>query len=269
MTKFASLSSLAIALLASPAVAAVPCETLSTLSLPNTTITMAQVVAAGQFVAPVAPGRGARAGGRGADANAANPADANANDAAPARRWWRPRWQPLPQSAGFLPDRCNSEALERLRNQDRSLDAAQRMEQQTACRGQWCLGRIDQLQRDGAGPCSRLCNHQHRYGTHGRPGRDVCRSSGEGYRFCISRRSRNECVGERQSARRSMAVARGFPTSRVARRVDARHSPPRNGIPWISTESSEARLQLTRRGFMALRSGLLSRHTVMMPASFR
>ena len=85
MTKFVSFSSLAIALFASHAVAAVPCETLSTLSLPNTTITMAQVVAAGQFVAPVAPGRGAREGGRGADANAANPADANANDAAPAR----------------------------------------------------------------------------------------------------------------------------------------------------------------------------------------
>ncbi len=44
---------------------------------------MAQVVAAGQFVAPVAPGRGARGGGRGADADAVNPGDANANDAAP------------------------------------------------------------------------------------------------------------------------------------------------------------------------------------------
>jgi len=39
--------------------AAVPCETLSTLSLPNTTITMAQVVEAGKFVAPPPPPRGA------------------------------------------------------------------------------------------------------------------------------------------------------------------------------------------------------------------
>ena len=41
--------------------AAVPCETLSTLKLANTTITMAQVVEAGKFVAPV-PARGAPRG---------------------------------------------------------------------------------------------------------------------------------------------------------------------------------------------------------------
>jgi feruloyl esterase len=39
--------------------AAVPCETLTALKLPNTTITMAQVVAAGKFVAPPPPPRGA------------------------------------------------------------------------------------------------------------------------------------------------------------------------------------------------------------------
>ncbi len=48
--------------------AAVPCETLSTLSLPNATITMAQVVEAGKFVAP-APPRGAPRGENAADAD--------------------------------------------------------------------------------------------------------------------------------------------------------------------------------------------------------
>ena len=79
MPKFVLLSLLAVALFASQGFAAVPCETLSTLTLPNTTITMAQVVDAGKFVAP-APARGAApaAGARGGNA------DAPANNAAPA-----------------------------------------------------------------------------------------------------------------------------------------------------------------------------------------
>lgn len=69
--------------------AAVPCETLSTLTLPNTTITMAQVVEAGKFVAP-APPRGAprsdnaAADGRGAAA-AGDTANARGGGAANAR----------------------------------------------------------------------------------------------------------------------------------------------------------------------------------------
>src|SRR5678815_1831257 len=79
MPQFVLLSLLAVALFASQGFAAVPCETLSTLTLPNTTITMAQVVDAGKFVAP-APARGAApaAGARGGNA------DAPANNAAPA-----------------------------------------------------------------------------------------------------------------------------------------------------------------------------------------
>jgi feruloyl esterase len=50
-------------------IAAVPCETLSTLSLPNTTITLAQVVEAGKFVAPPPPPRGAPRGDDTADDN--------------------------------------------------------------------------------------------------------------------------------------------------------------------------------------------------------
>jgi feruloyl esterase len=62
--------------------AAVPCETLSTLKLTNTTITMAQVVEAGKFVAPVAPrgaaprGGIAEADGRGGDVGNADGAPA-------------------------------------------------------------------------------------------------------------------------------------------------------------------------------------------------
>jgi len=59
--------------------AAVPCETLAMLNLPNTAITMAQVVEAGKFVAPAAP-RGAPRGDNAADGRGA--ADGNA---APAR----------------------------------------------------------------------------------------------------------------------------------------------------------------------------------------
>ena len=73
--KLIVLSSLTVLLFASLAVAAVPCETLSSLKLPNTTITMAQVVEAGKFVAPTPPrgaprGENADADGRGDDANA-------------------------------------------------------------------------------------------------------------------------------------------------------------------------------------------------------
>src|SRR6185436_19306353 len=48
-------------LLARPAAAA-SCESLATLSLPNTTITAVQLVAAGAYTPPVQPGRGAAAG---------------------------------------------------------------------------------------------------------------------------------------------------------------------------------------------------------------
>jgi feruloyl esterase len=51
-------------------IAAVPCETLSTVSLPNTSITMAQVVEAGKFVAPPPPPRGAPRGDDADDDNA-------------------------------------------------------------------------------------------------------------------------------------------------------------------------------------------------------
>src|SRR5436190_15868561 len=61
--------------------AAVPCETLSTLKLPNTTITMAQVVEAGKFVAP-APPRGAP---RGENPDAVGRGDAAAPVGAAAR----------------------------------------------------------------------------------------------------------------------------------------------------------------------------------------
>jgi feruloyl esterase len=73
MPKFVLFSTLTLVLLSSQALAAVPCETLSNLTLRNTTITTAQVVAAGQFVAPAVTGRGGR-GGRGGNAYASLPA---------------------------------------------------------------------------------------------------------------------------------------------------------------------------------------------------
>jgi feruloyl esterase len=64
--------------------AAVPCETLSTLALPNTTITMAQVVEAGKFVAPPPPPR--QGGGRGAaEGDPADNADGRGNAGAGGR----------------------------------------------------------------------------------------------------------------------------------------------------------------------------------------
>lgn len=56
---------LAIAVLGVPALAAVPCESLSSLKLPMTTVTLAESVAAGGFTVPAVPGRGGRGGGRG------------------------------------------------------------------------------------------------------------------------------------------------------------------------------------------------------------
>src|SRR5689334_18153540 len=47
------------------AVDATPCEKLKTLTLPNTTITAAELVPAGPFTPPAAPGRGGAAGARG------------------------------------------------------------------------------------------------------------------------------------------------------------------------------------------------------------
>jgi hypothetical protein len=63
MTRPSLFAILAMMLLASPALAAVPCESLSTLKLSNTTITLAQSVNAGQFTAPGGRGGGARGGG--------------------------------------------------------------------------------------------------------------------------------------------------------------------------------------------------------------
>jgi len=69
MRKCVLLSSLLVIFFALQGHAAVPCDTLSTLKLPNTTITMAQVVGAGAFVAPPRPGRG-QPGGRGEEGEA-------------------------------------------------------------------------------------------------------------------------------------------------------------------------------------------------------
>jgi feruloyl esterase len=68
MPKFVLMSLIAVlgvALFAPNSFAAVPCETLSTLTLPNATITMSQVVEAGKFVAPAPPPRGGGPGGAG------------------------------------------------------------------------------------------------------------------------------------------------------------------------------------------------------------
>src|SRR4051812_41742034 len=54
----------ALLALAIPAIAAAaPCESLASLKLPATTITLAQAVEAGKFEVPAAGGRGARGGG--------------------------------------------------------------------------------------------------------------------------------------------------------------------------------------------------------------
>ena len=63
----------ALLLLALQATAAQPCESLTTLNLPNTTVTLAQTVAPGAFTVPATPGRGGR-GGRGGNAYANLPA---------------------------------------------------------------------------------------------------------------------------------------------------------------------------------------------------
>src|SRR4030095_9498867 len=52
----------AVLLFASRAFAATPCESLTSLKLSNTTITLAQSVGAGQFTAPGGRGGGARGG---------------------------------------------------------------------------------------------------------------------------------------------------------------------------------------------------------------
>ena len=63
---FAAVTVTAALLRTTPVVAAgaASCESLTSLALPNTTITSAQAVAAGAFMPPAAPGRGG-AGGRG------------------------------------------------------------------------------------------------------------------------------------------------------------------------------------------------------------
>src|SRR6185503_16388854 len=89
------LGSLSFVLLATAVAGATPCESLRTVSLPQTTIVTADTVEAGPFVQSGAPGRGATpAGGRGA---APAGAAAAGRGAAPAGRGGAPAAQSIPR----------------------------------------------------------------------------------------------------------------------------------------------------------------------------
>ena len=137
---------------------AASCESLSSLSLPNVKITLATSVAAGAFMPPAAGGIGA--GG------------------APA----------VPQFGRFacvLPCGGDSDAIERLRYQDRSVAASVRLERQVPSCRQWRLGWGHQLQRVGARAGGRLRHCQHGHRTHGQHRKLCLRASGKDDRLCV------------------------------------------------------------------------------------
>ena len=89
------------------------CERLSSIDLPNTTITLAQVVDAGTFTLPAPIGAAATAGDKAMQAFRALPA--------------------------FCRVAATSGAVSRLGHQDRSLAAGVRLERQVPGNGQWRL----------------------------------------------------------------------------------------------------------------------------------
>ncbi len=133
MVRHVTLAVVGVAALVSPALAATPCADLKSLKLANTTITLAEPVAAGPFVQP------GRAGGPPPRPLPRGPAGRGGAPAAP----------PLMLPA-LLPRRRDADAVVRLRHQDRSVAALGRMERQVPGGRQRRLGRHHQLSGDGA-----------------------------------------------------------------------------------------------------------------------
>ena len=109
-----------------------PARSLASMTLPDTTITLAQTVPAGGFTQP-----GARGGGRGGDGGE--------------------------HAAGVLPRRGHAETVQRLRHQDRGLAAVVELERQAAGGRERRVQRRDRLRGDDDGAAGRLRDHVDRH----------------------------------------------------------------------------------------------------------
>ena len=103
MVRHVTLAVVGVAALVSPALAATPCADLKSLKLSNTTITMADPVAAGPFVQPGTCGRSARCGCCTCGSRGGRTGRASAD------------------AARALPHRGDAGAVRRLRHQDRGV----------------------------------------------------------------------------------------------------------------------------------------------------
>ncbi len=99
-------------------------------------------------------------------------------------------------AAGVLPRRCNADAVDRFRHQDRNLVAPVAMEWKVPGRRQRRVGRQYLLHRARGRRRGWLCDRQHRHRSR-RQQRCVCtRSSREGHRLRVSIGARDDGQGE-------------------------------------------------------------------------
>ena len=183
--------------------AASACERLASLSLPNTAITLAQVVNAGAFTAPANPAatRRRRLVGPGGHARSCS---RRARESDGQHRGPRPRVQrrarhpAVQRASSVLPRGGDAEAVGLLRHSHGNVDADRRLERPLPRHEPQRPRRRHQLQRDGRRPDRRLRRRQHRHRASGRRHR-LDAGSGQGDRLRRPRHARDD--GRREGAR--------------------------------------------------------------------
>ena len=170
------------------AAAATPCESLKSLSLPNTTITVAELVPAGPYTPPAF-------GGAPPPAPAAGRGQAAAAGGGRGGRAARPR-RAAADAAGALPRRARSSSRRPIRRSRWKPGCRPRLERQVPGGRQRRLGRHDQLCGDGRPPCRKATpppppTPATRAATRLRP-----RPSGEAHRLRLSRHARDDREGQ-------------------------------------------------------------------------
>ena len=148
-----------------PPVPPASCEALASLTLPGATITLARMVDAGAFTPPAPTG------------GATPPAASIAG---------------VPRPARVLPCGRDAEAVQRLRHQDRSVDAGRGLERKVPGRRQRRVQRSDRLSRHGSRARTRLRDELHRHRARRRQRELRARTPGEGDRLRLARGPRDD-----------------------------------------------------------------------------